>query len=175
MLISDAHMYHHHHYHHQGRQTIAFLFLQSIIIAVSFFGKTKCLMYLLHLSFGYRIKCFGETYKQECCLKNFLHILLQWFNDSSESEKLLIDFSFLNFWLDMIKKLSIRNWAIGLINRVFGNGSGDLGSILGQVRPKTQKMVLDAALLNTQHYKVQIKGKVEQSQERSHALPYILV
>ena len=27
-------------------------------------------------------------------------------------------------------------------------------------------MVLDASLLNTQHYKVQIKGKVEQSRER---------
>ena len=32
--------------------------------------------------------------------------------------------------------------------------------------PKTQKMVLDASLLNTQHYKVWIKGKVEQSQEK---------
>ena len=28
-------------------------------------------------------------------------------------------------------------------------------------------MVLDAFLLNTQHYKVQIKGKVEQSKEKS--------
>ena len=26
--------------------------------------------------------------------------------------------------------------------------------------PKTQKMALDASLLNTQHYKVRIKGKV---------------
>ena len=33
------------------------------------------------------------------------------------------------------------------------------------VIPKTQKMVLDAALLNTQHYKVRILGKVEQSKE----------
>ena len=47
----------------------------------------------------------------------------------------------------------------------------DLGSIPGRVIPKTQKMVLDAALLNTQHYKVRIKGKVEQSMERSIALP----
>ena len=31
-------------------------------------------------------------------------------------------------------------------------------------------MVLDAALLNTQHYKVRIKGKVEQSREWSSAL-----
>ena len=30
---------------------------------------------------------------------------------------------------------------------------------------KDSKMVLDAALLNTQHYKVRIKGKVEQSRE----------
>ena len=39
---------------------------------------------------------------------------------------------------------------------------------------KTQKMVLDASLLNTQHHKVQIKSKVGQSRERSTFLPYIL-
>ena len=32
-------------------------------------------------------------------------------------------------------------------------------------------MVLDAALLKTQHYKVRIKGKVEQSGERSSDPP----
>ena len=58
---------------------------------------------------------------------------------------------------------------------VFANGLGDLGSIPGQVIPKTQKMILDATLLNTQHYKVRIKGKVEQSREWCSALPYILV
>ena len=41
--------------------------------------------------------------------------------------------------------------------------------------PKTQKIVLDAFLLNTQYFEVRIKGKVEQSSERSNALPYILV
>ena len=51
---------------------------------------------------------------------------------------------------------------IGLGVRVFANGPG---SIPGRVIPKTQKMVLDAPLLNTQHYKVRIKGKVEQSRE----------
>ena len=40
---------------------------------------------------------------------------------------------------------------IGLGLRVFANGPGDLGSIPGRVIPKTQKMVLDASLLNTQH------------------------
>ena len=54
---------------------------------------------------------------------------------------------------------------IGLGVRVFANSPGDLGSISGRVIPKTQKMVLDASLLNTQHYKVRIKGKVEQSRE----------
>ena len=45
----------------------------------------------------------------------------------------------------------------------------------GRVIQKTQKMVLDAALLNTQHCKVRIKGKVEQSRERSSGLPYTLM
>ena len=33
-------------------------------------------------------------------------------------------------------------------------------------------MVVDPSLLNTQNYKVSIKGKVEQSREMSCALPY---
>ena len=37
----------------------------------------------------------------------------------------------------------------------------DRGSIPDRGVLKTQKMVLDAALLNSQHYKVWIKGKVE--------------
>ena len=58
------------------------------------------------------------------------------------------------------------------MSRVFAKGLGNQGSIPGRVIPKTQKMLLDAALLSTQHYKVWIKGKVEQSRERSSALPY---
>ena len=53
--------------------------------------------------------------------------------------------------------------------------SGGLGSIPGRVIPKTLKMVFDTSLLNTQQYKVRIKGKVEQSRERSSGLPYTLV
>ena len=64
---------------------------------------------------------------------------------------------------------------IGLEGRVFANGSGDLGSIPGRVIPKIFKMALDTSLLYTQQYKVRIKGKVEQSRERSSALPYTLV
>ena len=65
--------------------------------------------------------------------------------------------------------------AIVQLGRVFSNSTGDRGSIPGWVRPKTQKKVLDATLLNTQHYKVRIKGKVKQSREWSGALPYSLV
>ena len=64
---------------------------------------------------------------------------------------------------------------IGLVDSVFANGLGDWDSIPGWVIPKTQKMLLDAALLNTWYYKVQIKGKVEQSMEKSSALLYTLV
>ena len=67
------------------------------------------------------------------------------------------------------------NQLIGLIGRVFANGLADLGSILGRVIPKTLNMVLDTSLLNTQQYEVRIKGKVEQSWERSSALPFTLV
>ena len=63
----------------------------------------------------------------------------------------------------------------GLVGRVFAYGPGDLGSIPSRVIPKTLKMVLDTSLFNTQQYKVRIKGKVEQSWERSSALPYTSV
>ena len=53
---------------------------------------------------------------------------------------------------------------------LFANGSGDRDSIPGRVMPKTQKRVVDAALLSTHHSKVRIKGKVEQSREWSSAL-----
>ena len=59
----------------------------------------------------------------------------------------------------------------GLVGRVFAKGLEDQGSIPGPVILKTQKMVLDATLLKTQHYKVEIKGKVVQSRERSSTLP----
>ena len=48
---------------------------------------------------------------------------------------------------------------ISIMVTVFNNGLGDQGSILAQVIPKTQKMVLDTSWLNIQHYKAQIKDK----------------
>ena len=64
---------------------------------------------------------------------------------------------------------------IGQVGRLFANGPGHLGSIPARLIPKTLKMVLDSSLLNTQQYKVRIKGKVEQSKEKSSAPPYTSV
>ena len=61
------------------------------------------------------------------------------------------------------------------MSRVFASSPRDRGSIPGRVIPKTQKIVLDAAGLNTQRYKVRIKSKVEKSREWSNALPYTSV
>ena len=54
------------------------------------------------------------------------------------------------------------------------NGPGDVSSITGRDIPKTQKMAHDATLLNTHHYKVWIKGKVEQSKKKISFHPYTL-
>ena len=48
-------------------------------------------------------------------------------------------------------------WEFGLMSRVFANGPEEQSSIPGPIIPKTQEMVLGAALLNTQYYKVQVK------------------
>ena len=68
-----------------------------------------------------------------------------------------------------------NNWLICLVGRVFATASGDLHSVPGRIIPKTLKMVLDTSLLSTQQYKVHIKGKVEQSKERSSPLSYTSV
>ena len=80
----------------------------------------------------------------------------------------------LNFWdyITFFKVLHCNNRLIGLMVRVFANGPGDRASIPGWVIPKTLKIVLDTSLLNTQYYKVRIKGKMERSRGRSTALPY---
>ena len=61
------------------------------------------------------------------------------------------------------------------MDRVFTNGPGDMGSIPGRIILKTLKMVLNTSLINTQQYKVRIKGKMEQSRGRSSTIPYTLV
>ena len=43
--------------------------------------------------------------------------------------------------------------------KVIANDPGNRASFLGRIIPKTQKLVLDASLFNTQYRKVRIKGK----------------
>ncbi len=50
-------------------------------------------------------------------------------------------------------------------------GPGKVVSIPGRVIPKAIKIVFDTSLLDTQQYKIRRKDKVEQSRERSSALP----
>ena len=61
------------------------------------------------------------------------------------------------------------------MSSVFAKGLGGLDPIPSRIIPKTQKIVLDAALHNTQYYKVRIKGKVDQSREWCNTLPYTSV
>ena len=53
---------------------------------------------------------------------------------------------------------------------MFANSPGDLRSIPGWFILKTQKMVLDVSLLNTQNYRERIKGKMGQFWEMSSVL-----
>ena len=70
-------------------------------------------------------------------------------------------------WFICSAIFQVMDRSIGLAVWVYAKGPGDRGSIPDLVMPKTKKMVLDASLLNTQHYKVLIKSKVEQSKERN--------
>ena len=56
-----------------------------------------------------------------------------------------------------LRAMSVRQW------------SGRLGFNPRLSHTKDSKIVLDSALLSTQHYKVRINGKVEQSKEWSSA------
>ena len=84
------------------------------------------------------------------------------------------------WWCSSNKKILssldlISNLNFGVVGRVFANGPGDLDSNPGSIITKTLKMVLDTSLLNTQQYKIHIKGKVERSREKSSVFPYTLV
>ena len=54
------------------------------------------------------------------------------------------------------KVIDTRN---GVIFKVFGNCTGDPGSIPRRIIPKSWKMVFNVSVLYTQHHKVRIKGK----------------
>ena len=88
---------------------------------------------------------------------------------SAGKEKSIIWQVLFSCWLSQGRFISLKYRAIGLMSSV------RRGSIPDQVISKTQKMVLDAGLLNTQHYKVWIKGKMGPCRERCSAIPYTSV
>ena len=81
----------------------------------------------------------------------------------------MIYFYLLVTFLTILRQRGIA--CMGNNNKQFATGPEDQGSIPGRVIQRTLKMVLDTSLLNTQWCKVYIKGKVEQSREKSNALP----
>ena len=98
------------------------------------------------------VSMFGIIY---CCEQLFLKI------NHAKSYAAICTVKSLRIWYFNSQSLHL----ILIYIRVFANGPGDRGSIPGCVIPKTQKMLLDASLLNIQQYKVGITGKVEQSRE----------
>ena len=97
-------------------------------------------------------------------------IVFSWGGGFSQLSFMYVLFSF-NIFLITHFRVVLSFHPHLIIRITFANGPGDLGSIPGRVIPKTLKMELDTTLLNTQHYKVRFKGKVEQPREWSSAPP----
>ena len=137
-----------------------FLFL----LTITWPGRLAEIRWSVSISKSLRSLCvsFSRTDSIICTVNFFFLHDSQWINFPTQTYLLLLSY----ILLIPLKGLHILvSPDIGLGVRVFANGPGDLGSIPGRVIPKTQKMVLDASLLSTQHYKVRIKGKVEQSRK----------
>ena len=58
---------------------------------------------------------------------------------------------------------------------MFANDLEDWGHSQVESYQRLKNMVLDTSLINTQHYKVGIRGRVEQSKDRSNTLSYTSV
>ena len=67
----------------------------------------------------------------------------------------------------------VMNFLIGQEHFFFARETGVWSQVESYQRLK--KMVLDSSLLNTKHYKVRIKGKLEQYREMSCTLHYTSV
>ena len=76
---------------------------------------------------------------------------------------------------NLIEPLKLVSWLINCTNWYDGYSVRQWPGRRGSNPRSTQKMVLDASFFNTQHYKVRIKGKMEQYRERGSALAYIFV
>ena len=136
------------------------------IISISF-GMDTYNIFLLHHLYNFCWTFFFNNIPQAALTK----LKTKW-QDGNISRTLKIQFIHSPVIIFTFKVIPLEKVWTHLSPPVMGftNGPGDLGSIPGWVIPKTQKMVLGASLLNTQHYKVQIKGKVEQSKEKSSTL-----
>ena len=66
-------------------------------------------------------------------------------------------------------------YVFGQACRMFTKGSREWILITHQIIPKTQKLVLNTSLLDTLHYKVCIKDKMDQFREKSCPHPYTFV
>ena len=88
-------------------------------------------------------------------LKNWCSIHARWFKISLKHSIRICIFAYLVECTPMVRETGVQSQV--------------------RVTPKTLKMVLDTSLLNSQQYKVCIKGNVEQSRERSSVLSYTSV
>ena len=144
---------------HRAEITIMQFIGHSLPVHLFFLRQSENFFYLVSYC---EPSCILQIYT--CCRKNQQLRSQRYFNQ-------IMTLRSGNFILSI--DLFIPN--IGMMVRVFANAPEDRGSIQGRVMPKTLKMVLDTYLLNTQRYKVGVKGKVEQSRERSCAFPYTSV
>ena len=106
------------------------------------------LSFLVHSILKHNILVIGGDMNTQIG-KNVNH-KFSWDNLSNRNGENLTDFMLENrlTWLNT-KYQKRKTMDLILMSRVFANSQGDRGSIPDRVIPKTQKMILDAALLNT--------------------------
>ena len=98
-------------------------------------------------------------------LTNGIQTLQHWW------KKCVMKINYIYIYIYIYIYMYIYYRPLGLVGRMFASDPGDWVSIPGRVTPKTRKRVINTSLLNTLHYKVCIKGKIEQSRKRSSVLP----
>ena len=107
--------------------------------------------------------------------KNYLEFYMlyyrYWAHFMNIQWNITILYIYIYIYMCMFVCVRVCDW----LNRVFASGLENRGSIPVWVIPKTPKMVLGVSFLDIQHYKVRIKGKVEQSRKLSSAFLYSFV
>ena len=153
----------------QWKQVFCFVLFIFCLLTFYFYGFFfRFFFFCFIFCSSFFSKFFCATFYEKWIFQRIITIIIgHCYNGNPTGSRIVYCFIYTYFY--------VTSRFIGLVGRVFANGPEDLGSILARVIPKTLKMVLDTYLLNTQQYKLRIKGKVEQSWERSSALPYISV